>query len=146
MFQNNMMADFEIAIRKMREELSSKGIKELKTPADVDAELKDQKGTTLLFVNSVCGCAAGAARPGLNLALSRSKTLPKKVVTVFAGQDKEATVKARGYFPEIPPSSPSAFLFKDGKVVAAVPRSHIEGASPDAVAKELTQIFEEHCK
>ena len=145
MHQNNMMAEFELAIRKMREELSSRGIKELKTPADVDAELKDQKGTTLLFVNSVCGCAAGAARPGLNLALSRSKTLPKKVVTVFAGQDKEATVKARGYFPEIPPSSPSAFLFKDGKVVAAVPRSHIEGASPDAVAKELTQIFEEHC-
>lgn len=144
--QNNMMADFEIAIRKMREELASKGIKELKTPADVDAELKDQKGTTLLFVNSVCGCAAGAARPGLNLALSKATKKPGKVVTVFAGQDKEATVKARGYFPEIPPSSPSAFLFKDGKVVAAVPRSHIEGNGPDAVAKELTQIFEQYCQ
>ena len=144
--QNNMMADFEIAIRKMREELARKGIKELKTPADVDAELKDQKGTTLLFVNSVCGCAAGAARPGLNLALSKATKKPGKVVTVFAGQDKEATVKARGYFPEIPPSSPSAFLFKDGKVVAAVPRSHIEGNGPDAVAKELTQIFEQYCQ
>ncbi len=145
MFQNNMMADFEVAIRKMREELASKGIKELKTPADVDAELANQKGTTLLFVNSVCGCAAGAARPGLNLALSKAAKKPGKVVTVFAGQDKEATVKARSYFPEIPPSSPSAFLFKDGKVVAAVPRSHIEGNGPDAVAKELTQIFEQHC-
>ncbi|CAG0971004.1 partial hypothetical protein, partial [Gammaproteobacteria bacterium] len=131
MHQNNMMAEFELAIRKMREELSSKGIKELKTPADVDAELANQKGTTLLFVNSVCGCAAGAARPGLNLALSKAAKKPGKVVTVFAGQDKEATQKARGYFPEIPPSSPSAFLFKDGKVVAAVPRSHIEGNGPD---------------
>ncbi|MBP9892966.1 MAG: BrxA/BrxB family bacilliredoxin [Planctomycetes bacterium] len=139
------MADFEVAIRKMREELASKGIKELKTPADVDAEFANQKGTTLLFVNSVCGCAAGAARPGLNLALSKAAKKPGKVVTVFAGQDKEATQKARGYFPEIPPSSPSAFLFKDGKVVAAVPRSHIEGNGPDAVAKELTQIFEQHC-
>ena len=138
------MAYPEPLIAPMREELTSLGVQQLRTPEAVDAFVA-QPGTQMIVVNSVCGCAAGAARPGLNLALSRSKTLPKKVVTVFAGQDKEATVKARSYFPEIPPSSPSAFLFKDGKVVAAVPRSHIEGANPEAVAKELTQIFEEHC-
>lgn len=144
MHHYDSVADFEAAVRRMREELSTKGIKELKSADDVDAELANHKGTTLLFVNSVCGCAAGAARPGLNLALSKAAKKPGKVVTVFAGQDKEATVKARGYFPEIPPSSPSAFLFKDGKVVAAVPRSHIEGNGPEAVARELTQIFEQH--
>jgi putative YphP/YqiW family bacilliredoxin len=145
MFHNNMMAEFEAAIRRMREELTVNGIKELKTPADVDAELKNQQGTTLLFVNSVCGCAAGAARPGLNLALGKPGPKPQKVVTVFAGQDKEATVKARGYFPELPPSSPSAYLFKDGKVVAEIPRSHIEGHAPEQVAQEFSEVFGKHC-
>ncbi len=145
MFQGSMQADFEAAFRRMREELTTLGVKELTTPPAVDAELKDHKGTTLLFINSVCGCAAGGARPGLAMALKNSKAKPQKMVTVFAGQDKEATVKARAYFPEIPPSSPSAALFKDGKVVAFVPRQHIEGRLPAQVAAEFQQIFEQHC-
>src|SRR4051812_39024909 len=101
----------EELVRPMREELTSIGVKELKTAADVDAFMANKSGTAMLVVNSVCGCAAGGARPGVKLAL-QSKEKPERVATVFAGQDTEAVAKARGYFADIPPSSPCVALFK----------------------------------
>lgn len=134
----------EELVKPMREELTRIGVKELKSAAEVDAYLGDKKGTALLVVNSVCGCAAGAARPGVTLALKHPNR-PDRVATVFAGQDTEATAKARGYFADYPPSSPSLALFKDGKVVHFVPRHALEGRSAEQVASDLAAAFDKHC-
>jgi putative YphP/YqiW family bacilliredoxin len=131
-------------VEPMRRELTAVGVRELRTAAEVDAFVKGQRGTALLLVNSVCGCAAGGARPGLLLAL-RHAVRPDQVVTVFAGQDVEATQRARAAFPEFPPSSPSMALFKDGKVVHFVPRHMIEGRDGRMVAHDLVRAFEAHC-
>jgi len=128
----------------MREDLTKIGIHELRTPEDVDQALGNQAGTTLLVINSVCGCAAGNARPGVRLALQHAK-LPQHLTTVFAGQDKEATARARDFIPDFPPSSPSLALFKQGKVVHFVPRHQIEGRTPEEIAAELTRAFDRYC-
>ncbi|MCC6574164.1 MAG: BrxA/BrxB family bacilliredoxin [Planctomycetes bacterium] len=139
-----MQQEFELMFKRMREELTGIGIKELTTPADVESELKDSKGTLLVFVNSVCGCAGGSARPGLAMALKNAKR-PERLTTVFAGQDKEATAKAREFITDYAPSSPSAALFKDGKLVYFMPRHNIEGRTPQDVASQLTTAFNQHC-
>ena len=130
-------------VAPMREEMIRMGAQELTTVADVDTALGDQKGTMLLFVNSVCGCAAGNARPALRLALQH-QVKPQQVVTVFAGQDVEATSRARQYFAEYQPSSPSIALLRDGEVVHFVHRHMIEGRSPQLIAGELTKAFDKH--
>ncbi len=128
----------------MREELTRIGFKELLTPADVDEFMEDQAGTALLVVNSVCGCAAGMARPGVQLALQQGPK-PNRLATVFAGQDLEAVARARSYFAEYPPSSPSMALFRDGKLVHFVPRHQIEGRTAVDVANRLVDALQEHC-
>jgi bacilliredoxin len=134
----------ELMIRPMREEVTRLGVTELRSVADVDAALGPGEGTALVFVNSVCGCAAGMARPGLTRALQHS-VKPDKLYSVFAGADIDATARARSYFGEYQPSSPSVALFKDGEVVAFVHRHQIEGRSPDQVAALLTAAFDAHC-
>ena len=131
-------------VEPMREELTSLGIQELRTESDVDEVLGQNQGTVLVVVNSVCGCAAGAARPGVKLALENPKK-PTKITTVFAGQDKEATEKARSYFQGYPPSSPSAALIKDGHVVFMLQRRDIEGYSALEIADKLKNAFNEFC-
>jgi putative YphP/YqiW family bacilliredoxin len=106
--------------------------------------MKDQEGTLLLFINSVCGCAAGNARPALKTALQH-QTVPKKLATVFAGQDTEAAQSARSFIEGYPPSSPSMALFKDGKLVFMLERLNIEGQSPESIATRLTQAFDQFC-
>lgn len=133
-----------IMVKPMRQELSAIGFEELLTPEDVDRFMAQDSGTALVVVNSVCGCAAGMARPGLRLALQNGKK-PDRVTSVFAGQDVEATAKARSYFPDIPPSSPSMAFFKDGELVWFMPRHRIEGRTADDVSKDLVEVFEEHC-
>lgn len=134
----------EMMVKPMREEMTDMGAKELKSVPEVDAELGDQQGTTLVFVNSVCGCAAGGARPALRAALKQGPK-PDKVVTVFAGQDTEAVARARQYFADYQPSSPSIALFKDGEVVHFVHRHQIEGRTPQAVAADLVSAFTRYC-
>jgi len=131
-------------VQPMREELTKLGVVELRTPQEVDEMLTKSAGTTLVVVNSVCGCAAGGARPGVALALRHAKK-PNNIATVFAGQDKDATDKARGYFVGYPPSSPCFALLKDGKIVQFVPRQEIEGRSPDQIAASLIKAFDTHC-
>jgi putative YphP/YqiW family bacilliredoxin len=128
----------------MRQEMTGMGASELITPAEVDAVLADHRGTTLVFVNSVCGCAAGNARPGLAEALKHDTT-PDRIVTVFAGQDLEATARARQYFAEYQPSSPSVALLRDGEVVHFVHRHEIEGRHPQVIAENLTNAFDKFC-
>lgn len=128
----------------MRQELTSAGFEELKTPQEVDNTIPNSKGTVLLVLNSVCGCAAGTARPGVKLALQDGKK-PEKLVTVFAGQDLEATSQARKYTLPYPPSSPAIALFKDGKLVHMVERHHIEGRSAQMIAEHLKGAFDEYC-
>ena len=135
----------EIMIKPMREELTRLGVEELRTPADVDRAVQNDQGTVMVVVNSICGCAAGKARPGIALALQH-ETRPDKVATVFAGADIEATEKARGYFTGYPPSSPSIALLKDGKLVYMMERHQIEGRGPREIAQELTQAFDQHCQ
>ena len=130
-------------VAPMREEMVRMGAQELTTVAEVDAVLGDQKGSMLVFVNSVCGCAAGNARPALRLALQHA-VKPQQVVTVFAGQDLEATSRARQYFAEYQPSSPSMALLRDGEVVHFVHRHMIEGRSPQLIAVELTKAFDKY--
>lgn len=130
-------------VAPMRDEMVRLGARELRTVEEVDATLGDQRGTMLVFVNSVCGCAAGNARPALKLALEHS-VLPQQVVTVFAGQDVEATARARQYFSEYQPSSPSMALFRDGEVVHFVHRHQIEGRSPQVIASDLVKAFDKH--
>ena len=134
----------EIMIQPMREELTRLGFEELRTPESVDATLKNSKGTLLVMVNSVCGCAAGKARPGVALALQHS-VKPDKVATVFAGGDIEATERARSYFTGYQPSSPSLALLKDGKLVYMLERYQIEGRGPLEIAQELTGAFDKYC-
>lgn len=134
----------ELMVRPMREELTSVGVKELRTAADVDAFMADKNGTAMLVVNSVCGCAAGMARPGVRLALEQERK-PDRVATVFAGQDLEATARARGYIADVPPSSPSIAFFKDGELVYFMPRHRIEGRDARTVAGDLVAVFHEHC-
>ncbi len=126
----------------MREELTRYGVEELKTPEDVDRAMKEYKGTMLMVINSVCGCAAGNARPGLGIALENSEVKPDHMVTVFAGQDKEATAHAREYFSEYPPSSPAFAYFVDGEIKAMIPRHRIEGRTSQDVAQDLKMVFE----
>lgn len=128
-------------VAPMREELTRHGVQELLTAGEVDEWFATQQGTALLVINSVCGCAAGQARPSVALAL-RHGAKPDRVATVFAGQDLEATEKARSYFADFPPSSPSMVLFKDGELVHFVPRHRIESRSAEDIAGELTQAFE----
>jgi putative YphP/YqiW family bacilliredoxin len=138
-----MMYD-ERFVTPMRQELTRLGVEELRTAADVDARLKDTPGTTLVVVNSVCGCAARNARPAVASALHHS-VKPDHLATVFAGQDVEATAKARAYFTGYPPSSPSIGLLKDGEVVFMLERWQIEGRSADAIANDLVEAFDRFC-
>lgn len=132
-------------ITPMRQELTRIGVQELKTAEEVDRELADAKEPTLLVVNSMCGCAARNARPGVAMALQHSQKKPAKLTTVFAGQDMEATARAREYIVGYPPSSPSIALLKDGDVAFMMERHQIEGRPAEAIAQDLVQAFEQHC-
>lgn len=132
-----------LLVKPMREELTSAGVEELTTAEDVQRWMNERDGLSLLVVNSVCGCAAGAARPGLRKALE-GPNAPDRVATVFAGQDVEATQKARSYISDIPPSSPSFALFQGDELVYFVPRHRIEGRDADGVAADLGGAFERH--
>lgn len=134
----------EIMIQPMRQELTRLGVEELRTPEAVDETLQNSKGTVLVVVNSICGCAAGKARPGIALAL-QNEAKPDKSVTVFAGGDIEATEKARSYFTGYPPSSPSIGLLKDGELVFMMERRQIEGRDAYQIAAELKNAFDQHC-
>jgi putative YphP/YqiW family bacilliredoxin len=131
-------------IRPMREDLTRLGVEELRTPEAVDQTLQNSKGTVMVVVNSICGCAAGKARPGVALAL-KHEARPDKVVTVFAGADIEATEKARTYFTGYQPSSPSIGLFKDGELVYMMERRQIEGRDAYQIAEDLKQAFNQFC-
>jgi putative YphP/YqiW family bacilliredoxin len=133
----------EIMVMPMREELTRVGIKETRTAAEVDAAVATP-GTTLLVVNSICGCAAGKMRPGVRLALQHS-TRPDQAITVFAGQDREATDRARSYFVGHPPTSPAVAILRDGKLVYLMQRSAIEINTAQAIAGELARAFDEYC-
>jgi putative YphP/YqiW family bacilliredoxin len=134
----------ELMIHPMREELTRIGVEELRTPEDVDRTLNNSQGTVMVVVNSICGCAAGKARPGIAQALQHN-VRPDKVATVFAGADIEATEKARSYFTGYEPSSPSIALLKDGKLVYMMERRQIEGKDAYQVASELTKAFDQYC-
>ncbi|RJP23643.1 MAG: BrxA/BrxB family bacilliredoxin [Candidatus Omnitrophota bacterium] len=132
------------AVRPMWEELVNVGIRPLTTPQEVEQELTQKKGTTLVVINSVCGCAAGGARPGVMQALQH-RTIPDHLVTVFAGMDREAVDRVREYMRDIPPSSPCIALFKDGELVHVMPRQTIEMMDSRMVAQALTDVFDQHC-
>ena len=133
----------EILIKPMRDELTQLGVQETRTPEEVDAAV-NSPGTTMLIVNSVCGCAAGKARPGIAMAL-RNGTLPDRVVTVFAGADIDATDRARGYFKGFPPSSPSVGLLRNGELVYLLQRHQIEGREAPQIAADLKDAFDRFC-
>ncbi|QUV84186.1 BrxA/BrxB family bacilliredoxin [Chloracidobacterium aggregatum] len=137
--------DMERALRAMRAELTNHGVQELRTPEEVDAVLGKKEGTALVVVNSVCGCAAGAARPGVVEALKTSTVLPDHITTVFAGQDKEATARAREYFKGFAPSSPSVWLLKEGEVVFKLERHQIEHRSASDIAADIRTALQKHC-
>lgn len=124
--------------------MTNVGFKELKTPEEVEQAMSDAKGMSLVVVNSVCGCAAGAARPGIIRSLTSDKK-PDNLYTVFAGQDLDAVAKAREFMMPYPPSSPSVALFKDGKLVHFVERMNIEGHTAEQVAEQLKQAYNQHC-
>lgn len=132
-------------VTPMAQDLTNYGFESLNTPAEVEQVLENQQGTTLLVVNSVCGCAAANARPGAKISLAHSEKRPDRLVTVFAGVDAEATAKAREYLAPYPPSSPSIALFKDGKLVHFLERRHIEGRSADIIAANLKMAYETYC-
>jgi len=134
----------EQLVAPMRADLTTVGFNELKTPTDVENSIKEL-GTTLMVINSVCGCAAGAARPGIKWALQNSSKKPEHLTTVFAGVDKEAVAKAREFTLPYPPSSPSIALFKDGELVHFVERHHIEGRNAQMIGEHLVEVFEEYC-
>lgn len=134
----------ERMVAPMRQELTRLGVEEARTPGEVDAVLGEKKGTVLVVVNSVCGCAAGNARPAIALA-TRHNVLPEKMITVFAGNDREATARARDYFVGYRPSSPSIALIKDGEVVKMLERWQIEGRRAEEIASELTHAFDQYC-
>ncbi|MFQ5674665.1 MAG: BrxA/BrxB family bacilliredoxin [bacterium] len=131
-------------VQPMRDELTTIGFKELTTVEQVDEAMKNARGTSLLLVNSVCGCAAGQARPGVALALT-SDVVPDNLFTVFAGQDVEATARARSYVVGYPPSSPSMAFFKDGTLIEMIERHQIENHSAEQVASKLMEVFKQHC-
>lgn len=135
----------EPLVAPMRADLTTAGFTEFKTAEDVDNHLKSHKGTTLLVINSVCGCAAGAARPGVRWAIEQTTKKPDHLATVFAGVDKEAVAKAREYTLPYPPSSPSIALFKDGELVHFIERHHIEGRNAQMIGSHLLEVFEEYC-
>src|SRR3954468_12261135 len=135
----------EQLVAPMRQDLTVAGFEELKTPEEVVKKVKDQKGTTLLVINSVCGCAAGAARPGVKWALQNSPKKPDHLATVFAGVDKDAVSKARELTLPYPPSSPSIALFKDGELLHFVERHHIEGRNAQMIGEHLIEVFDEYC-
>lgn len=134
----------EVMVIPMREELTRLGIRELTTAAEVDRELTNQQGTTMVIVNSICGCAAGRMRPAVRVALQHPAK-PDRVFSVFAGQDVEATERARSYFTGYRPSSPSLAVFREGKLVHMMQRSDIEHRDAADIANELKRIFDQHC-
>jgi len=134
----------EIMLIPMRGELTRLGIEELRSAADVDRVLSGYPGTTMVVVNSICGCAAGRMRPAVRLALQHP-TIPTNIVTVFAGQDTEATERARSYFTGYPPSSPSIAILRDGKLVYMMQRNQIESREASAIAADLKAAFDQHC-
>ena len=133
----------EIMLIPMREELTRAGIKEVRTASEVDSALA-QPGTTMLVVNSICGCAAGKMRPAVRMALQHASK-PDQAITVFAGQDADATQRARDYFAGNPPSSPAIAILRDGQLIYLMQRSAIESSSAPAIAQELTRAFDAHC-
>lgn len=135
----------EQLVAPMRVDLTSAGFKELKTSTQVDEILNNTEDTTLVVVNSVCGCAAGMARPAVKLALQQTSKKPANLTTVFAGADVEATAQARKYMLPYPPSSPSIALFKGGKLVHFIERHQIEGRNAEMIAENLSAAFEEFC-
>ena len=136
----------EKIVAPMRLELTTIGFKELRSPQDVEKEMAEKSGTMLVVVNSVCGCAAGMARPGVGMALQNNSARPDRLTTVFAGQDIEATAKMRAKIgTDIPPSSPSMALFRDGELVWMLPRHQIEGRSAAQVAQSLADAFAKFC-
>lgn len=141
-------SQMNMLVQPMRDELTHAGFQELKTPQEVDSFMAQKSGTAVLVINSVCGCAAGKARPGVRLALQQGAAQgfrPDRLATVFAGQDIDATSQARAHFPQVPPSSPSVALFKDGKLVYFMPRHNIEGRDAESVAHDLQAALAEHC-
>jgi putative YphP/YqiW family bacilliredoxin len=130
-------------VAPMRQELTAGGIDEARTASDVENAI-NQKGTLMVVVNSICGCAAGRMRPGVRAAI-QSGVRPDRMITVFAGQDREATDAARQHFTGFPPSSPSIALLRDGKLVYMMQRSDIEVSDPNTIASRLKQAFEKHC-
>jgi putative YphP/YqiW family bacilliredoxin len=134
----------DFMIKPVRDELSRMGLEELRSPDDVDEALKESTGTVLVAVNSMCGCAAGRMRPAVAQALQHEKK-PDRLTTVFAGQDLEATERAREYFTGYPPSSPSVALLKDGKVVFMLERKDIERRHPSEIASDLVDAFDRYC-
>ena len=134
----------EILIKPMREDLTRIGIEETRSPEQVEEAINNTKGTLLVVVNSVCGCAAGKARPGIAMAL-QNEAKPDRTITVFAGADIEATAKAREHFAPYPPSSPQIGLFKDGRLVFMLERHQIENRFAEQIAQELTQAFDRFC-
>jgi putative YphP/YqiW family bacilliredoxin len=135
----------ELMVAPLRQDLVRIGFTEMRTPDDVEG-LLESEGTVLVVVNSVCGCSAGGMRPGVALALQDSPVRPHLLTTVFAGQDLEATERARGYFTGYPPSSPSVALLRDGELVYMLERGQIEGRTPQEIARELKEVFAEHCE
>jgi len=131
-------------VAPMKEDLTQAGFSELHTAEEVDQVLSEKEGTTLVVVNSVCGCAAGAARPGIKMSLDGAKK-PSNLTTVFAGVDRDAVDRARQYFLPYPPSSPAIGLFKDGKLVHFIERHHIEGRPAEMIAENLKMAYEEYC-
>src|ERR1044072_2398544 len=134
----------EILIKPMREDLTNIGIEETRSPEQVEEAIKNTKGTLLVVVNSVCGCAAGKARPGIAMAL-QNEAKPDRTITVFAGADIEATATAREHFAPYPPSSPQIALFKDGQLVFMLERHKIENKFAEEIEHELTQAFDRYC-
>ena len=134
----------EELVQPMRADLTSAGFEELRTPEEVDKKLTD-KGTALVYVNSICGCSARMGRPAVKYAVEQASAKPDRLTTVFAGQDKEATDKARSYFTGYPPSSPSIALLRDGQLVWMMERWQIEGRPPQIIASEIQAALEEHC-
>lgn len=128
----------------MREDLTRFGVQETRTPEELDEVIRNTKGTVMIVVNSVCGCAAGLARPAIGMALKHAAK-PDRVVTVFAGADITATERARGYFKGYFPSSPSVGILEDGKIVYMLERHQIEGRDPNSIAKDLTDAFDRFC-
>jgi putative YphP/YqiW family bacilliredoxin len=134
----------DILIKPMRDQLTRLGIEELRTPESVESVLRDTKGVLMVVINSVCGCAAGNARPAVALAMQHT-VLPDRIATVFAGQDREATEQLRSYIRNYPPSSPSIAFFRDGELIEMIERRQIESRTAEHIASHLVHIFDTHC-